>query len=175
MTGQVGSVILVAVPTAALMAGQPIPSAAIATAAFAMLSTAVAAQLVALPTELDASFRRALPMLQAGNISEEQVKDVREILIASSLTYVAASLLAVLNIWPWLGRGTLWRPVPSPTRHLALAQVPAYVGKDPKCVGPARRASHRRPYVRRPGALATAVRIVGKPLIRGWFQVTGKI
>jgi Zn-dependent membrane protease YugP len=102
-TGQIGSVILIAVPAVALFTRQMVPPVLVGAAAFAMIGTGIAAQLVALPTELDASFGRAMPLLRAGYITEKQAKDARKILVASSLTYVASSLLSVLNIWPWLG------------------------------------------------------------------------
>jgi len=70
-----------------------------------MLGSGMAAQFAAVPTELDASFARALPMLQDEYIDDTQVRDVRQILIACSMTYIASSLVAVLHIWPWLGRG----------------------------------------------------------------------
>ncbi len=107
-TGQVGSVVLLAVPAVSVFTRQTVPPVFIGAAALAMLGTGIASQLVALPTELDASFRRAMPVLQGGYITERQAKDARKILVASSLTYVASSLLAVLNIWPWLG---WWAPM----------------------------------------------------------------
>lgn len=107
-TGQFGSVILIAVPALALFTRQIMPPVLIGSVAFAMLATGMAAQLVALPTELDASFGRAMPLLKDGYITERQAKDAKTILVASSLTYVASSLLSVLNFWPWLG---WWGPV----------------------------------------------------------------
>ena len=60
------------------------------------------AQLAALPSELDASFGRALPLLKDGHISREQEKSARRILAACSLTYVASSLAGILTVWRWL-------------------------------------------------------------------------
>jgi hypothetical protein len=47
-----------------------LPTILLGTAALAMLGTGMAAQLSGLPTELDASFRRALPMLKEGYMHE---------------------------------------------------------------------------------------------------------
>ncbi len=107
-TGQVGSVILIAVPAVTMFAHQRVPPVVIGAAALAILGTGMAAQLAALPTELDASFGRAMPLLKNGYITERQARDARKILVASSLTYIASSLLAVLNIWPLL---MWWGPV----------------------------------------------------------------
>ena len=105
--GQAGTVIIMAVPAAAVFTRHQVPPLLIGSAILAMLGTGIAAQVAALPTELDASFGRAMPMLRDGYISDEQSKNAKEILVASSLTYVVASLLAVLNIWPWLGAGPI--------------------------------------------------------------------
>lgn len=111
ITGEVGAVILISVPAAALMSRRPVSPMTVGSTVFAMLGAGLVAQLAALPTEVDASFRKALPMLQDGYIHSEQVNDAKSILVACSLTYVAASFAGVLGIWPWLGpRLALVRP-----------------------------------------------------------------
>ena len=58
--------------------------------------------LVTLPTEWNASFSRALPMLESGEILKEgDVVFAREILTAAALTYVAGSLMSLINIARW--------------------------------------------------------------------------
>ena len=103
-TAGIGSVLLVATPVAALLTRNRLPPMVIGSVAFAVIGTGVAAQLAALPTEWDASFRRALPMLEAGYLDERQMGDARQMLLACSLTYVAASLASALQLWPWLPR-----------------------------------------------------------------------
>ena len=59
--------------------------------------------LATLPTELDASFGRALPIMQqAGFLKPEDEPHARKVLRAAALTYVAASLFSVLNLSRWL-------------------------------------------------------------------------
>lgn len=59
----------------------------------------VAAHLVTLPVEFDASFGRAMPiMIQGKYLPDEDVPAVRKVLKAAAYTYVAASLLEVLNV-----------------------------------------------------------------------------
>ncbi|MEX3009169.1 zinc metallopeptidase [Hoeflea sp. TYP-13] len=59
----------------------------------------VAAYLVMLPVELDASFRRAFPiMVQGKYLPDEDLPAVRSVLKAAAYTYVAASLFQVLNL-----------------------------------------------------------------------------
>jgi hypothetical protein len=71
-------------------------------AGFLTLATSTLVHFVTLPTEFDASFGRALPMLKQHKI----LKDVdrphaRRLLTAAALTYVAASLMSLLNIARW--------------------------------------------------------------------------
>ena len=58
--------------------------------------------LITLPTELDASFNRALPMLKkGGGIKPVDLPHARRLLKAAALTYLAASLASLLNIARW--------------------------------------------------------------------------
>ena len=68
-----------------------------------IMSSQAVVHLITLPVEWDASFGRALPLLQAGGyIRDDQVPSVRRVLRAAALTYVAASLIGLLNVWRWL-------------------------------------------------------------------------
>ncbi len=66
------------------------------------LGTSTLVHLITLPTEIDASFNRALPMLEKGNILKEVDKPhSQKILRAAAFTYVSASLMSLLNIARW--------------------------------------------------------------------------
>ena len=54
-------------------------------------------QLVTLPVELDASFKKALPLLSVGYISDAQLGPSKIILRAAALTYVAGTLMQYLT------------------------------------------------------------------------------
>lgn len=58
--------------------------------------------LVTLPVELDASYRRALPLLAGIGLPAADLAPARRILTACAFTYVAASLSGMLNLWRWL-------------------------------------------------------------------------
>ena len=58
----------------------------------------VAADLVTLPVEFDASFNRALPILSSGYIPPEDQPAARRILRAAAFTYVAGALVSMLNL-----------------------------------------------------------------------------
>jgi uncharacterized protein len=66
------------------------------------LGTAIVVHVVTLPTEIDASYRRALPMLEEhGILFPGDRPHAERILRAAALTYVAASLMSLLNIARW--------------------------------------------------------------------------
>lgn len=66
------------------------------------LGTSTLVHLVTLPTEIDASFNRALPMLEESNILKKVDKrHSRRILKAAAFTYVSASLMSLLNVARW--------------------------------------------------------------------------
>lgn len=65
----------------------------------ALLSLRVVVHLVTLPVETDASFGKALPVLQSGGyLSEPDVPAARTVLRAAAFTYVAAALVSILDI-----------------------------------------------------------------------------
>jgi Zn-dependent membrane protease YugP len=58
--------------------------------------------LVTLPTEWDASFGKALPILREGKyVSDAEEKVVRRVLSAAALTYFAAALADAFNLFRW--------------------------------------------------------------------------
>ena len=66
------------------------------------LGTSTLVHFVTLPTEIDASFVRALPMLEKNNILHKSDRPhARKLLRAAAFTYVSASLMSLLNIARW--------------------------------------------------------------------------
>ena len=56
-----------------------------------------------LPEEWDASFNKALPILEKGEyVPSTYIPAIRQILTACALTYVAAALADTLRLWRWL-------------------------------------------------------------------------
>lgn len=69
---------------------------------FLTLGSTVVIHLLTLPTEFDASFGRALPLLAEQNILKSvDEPHARRLLKAAALTYVSASLMSLLNIARW--------------------------------------------------------------------------
>lgn len=66
------------------------------------LGTAILVHMVTLPTEFDASFNRALPMLEENDILiAGDMRHAKRLLKAAAFTYVSASLMSLLNIARW--------------------------------------------------------------------------
>lgn len=55
-----------------------------------------------LPEEYDASFKKALPILEEGYVPEEYLPAIRQVLKACALTYVAGALADILRLWRWI-------------------------------------------------------------------------
>lgn len=98
-----GSFLLFIAPILTIISKAPAVGVITALGAFAVMASNLLLQLATLPLELNASFRRALPLLISGNyITPEQVPAVRRILRACAYTYVAAAAANLLNFWYWL-------------------------------------------------------------------------
>ncbi len=97
-----GAVVMLAAPIVLALAKSPHLMIIQVAAGVMILSMTVLMHAVTLPVEFDASFRRALPVLKAGNyIPDEDMVSARQILRAAALTYVAAAALSLLDVMRW--------------------------------------------------------------------------
>jgi len=100
---QLGNVLFILAPIVTGLTRAPSVAAIMLLAVIASFGSAALLHLITLPVEWDASFRRALPLLEAGHyLSENDQAAARQILTAAAFTYVAASLASLLNLWRWL-------------------------------------------------------------------------
>ena len=100
--GQLSVGVLTVVPIIGLLTRHPAPTLLIAGIGLSGLLFRMLLHLVTLPTEWDASFGKALPVLKEGEfISPEQEKIVRRVLGAAALTYFAAALADAFNLFRW--------------------------------------------------------------------------
>lgn len=103
VTDRIGIGAMVLSPLAGLMTGIPALTLLLFLAGF--LSTVIKAvvHLVTLPVEWDASFNKALPILEGGGyLPTEDMPEANRILKACAYTYVAAALSSLLNVTTWL-------------------------------------------------------------------------
>jgi len=99
---RLGAGILMAAPFIGMLTRAPSISLLMIAGGMMSLGASTVVHLVTLPTEWDASFRRALPMLEHGEILHPvDLPHARRLLTAAALTYVAASLASLLNIARW--------------------------------------------------------------------------
>jgi Zn-dependent membrane protease YugP len=99
---KLGAAILMASPFVGLVTRAPNLGLLMFLGGLLSLGSATLVHLVTLPTELDASFARALPILEKGSILRPgDHPHARRILTAAALTYVSASLMSLLNIARW--------------------------------------------------------------------------
>jgi len=73
------------------------------TAGFIAMGVPFIIHLSTLPVEFDASFKRALPLLEKGEyLNAQDQKTAKTILFACAMTYVAVSLSSLFNLWKWV-------------------------------------------------------------------------
>jgi Zn-dependent membrane protease YugP len=90
-------------PFAGLAGRHPGFSLAVLLAGLLFMGIPVLVHLITLPVELDASYARALPILQAGRyLEEDDMPAARSVLRACALTYVAGALVSMFNLWRWI-------------------------------------------------------------------------
>ncbi len=99
---RLGAIMMFAIPVVTLLVRVPAPGLLLFVAGLLSMGLAAVVHLVTLPTEWDASFGRALPMLERGEyLKPVDYPHARRILTAAALTYVAQSLVSLLNVWAW--------------------------------------------------------------------------
>ncbi len=100
---KIGSVAMLAIPVVALAARAPSAGLLMFLIGLVSIGMSSLVHLFTLPTEWDASFTRALPLLKGGRyISANEERHVRRILRACAFTYVASSLAGLLNMARWI-------------------------------------------------------------------------
>ncbi len=100
---KLGSLAVLLMPLLALLSRSPVLGGLLLLLGMAGMLMTTLVHLITLPVELDASFGKALPILQQGEyVAKKDERAIRRILKAAAWTYVAASLANLLNVWRWL-------------------------------------------------------------------------
>lgn len=100
---RIGAGVLIISPFLGLVTRVPAIGLLTFAAGMLTLGTSALVHFVTLPTEFDASFARALPMLDEHRILKNVDRPhARRLLTAAALTYVSASLMSLLNIARWM-------------------------------------------------------------------------
>ena len=100
---KVGSFVMLGIPIVAGITRTPAAGLFVLLAGIATMGVGTLIHFLTLPVEWDASFNRALPVLEKGGyLSRQDLYGARRLLKAAALTYVAASLASLLNLWRWI-------------------------------------------------------------------------
>jgi Zn-dependent membrane protease YugP len=99
---KIGAAVLMASPFVGAITRMPSIGILAFLGGFLTLGASVVVHALTLPTELDASFGRALPLLEQRRILRpEDTGRARKLLTAAALTYVSGALQSLLNIARW--------------------------------------------------------------------------
>lgn len=102
LLGRIGVYMLVALPIATFVLKTPAAFIAFVGLSLIFQLAGAAMFLIVLPEELDASFNKALPILEEGGyLPGHMLPKARKVLKAAALTYCAAALANVMNIGRW--------------------------------------------------------------------------
>jgi Zn-dependent membrane protease YugP len=100
---KVAAVVMLAVPIVMALAKAPHIAILEVLVGVMIFALTILMHAVTLPVEFDASFRRALPVLQAGRyLDDKDMPAARQILRAAAFTYVAAAAMSLLDVARWL-------------------------------------------------------------------------
>ena len=99
---KIGAGLLMLMPVVTLLTRAPGVGLLMMLGGFLVLGFGTLIHFVTLPTELDASFGRAMPLLQKGGyLKDGDEPHARRLLKAAAMTYVSASLMSLLNVARW--------------------------------------------------------------------------
>ena len=102
---RLASGVLLLAPVVFILVKSPTLLAVQIVAGILLLAIRIAVHIVTLPVEFDASFNRAMSVLEHGKfVAEEDMSAARHILSAAAYTYVAQALIDLINL-PRLLRG----------------------------------------------------------------------
>jgi Zn-dependent membrane protease YugP len=99
---RLGAGMLMAAPVIGIATRAPAVTGLMLLGGLLSLGSTALVHLVTLPTEFDASFGRAMPILEQGEyLHRPDYPHARRLLKAAALTYVSASLMSLLNVARW--------------------------------------------------------------------------
>ena len=101
MIERTGGILMMATPFIFALTRSPVVLVAEVVLALGILASTVVIHIFTLPTEYDASFKRALPILE-GYLRPEDMPGARRVLKAAAYTYVASALVSILDMARWL-------------------------------------------------------------------------
>ncbi len=101
MVERIGSLVLMAIPVVFAIFRSPAILVLELALALGILASSIVIHIFTLPTEFDASFNKALPVLK-NYLPPAEMTGARSVLKAAAFTYVAGALVSLLNVARWL-------------------------------------------------------------------------
>lgn len=99
---KLGAFLLMASPVIVAVTRTPVAGGLMLLGGFLTLGTGVIVHFLTLPSEIDASFNRALPMLDKHDVLiPGDERHARRLLSAAAMTYVSVALMSLLNVARW--------------------------------------------------------------------------
>jgi uncharacterized protein len=98
---RIGGLVLMATPLIFALLRNPVILVMEIALALGILACSIVVHIFTLPTEFDASFKKALPVLEK-YLPQEEMAGARSVLKAAAFTYVADALVSLLNVARWL-------------------------------------------------------------------------
>ena len=103
VTDRFAGVFFIASPILGGLARTPLAFFGLIGLGIALLAVRVIVDLVTLPVETDASFSKALPILESGGyVDSADMPAVRSVLRAAAFTYLAGALISLVNLARWI-------------------------------------------------------------------------
>lgn len=100
---RIASVVMLATPIIMVLAKAPQVLIIEVFVGVMIFALSILLHAVTLPVEFDASFRRALPVLEAGRyLDDKDMPAAKQLLRAAAFTYVAAAATSLLDVARWL-------------------------------------------------------------------------
>ena len=98
---KIGRIVLMATPLVFTLTRSPVVLLLELAAAVGIMALSVVIHIFTLPTEYDASFNRALPLLKQ-YLPEQEINGAKKVLRAAAYTYVAGAMVSLINVGRWL-------------------------------------------------------------------------
>jgi uncharacterized protein len=100
---KIGFFLLLSIPIVAVAVKSPAIALAQVAALVLLMGSRILVHVLTLPIEIDASFKRALPLLaDGGYLHADDMPAARSVLKAAAATYVAGALATLLDVMRWL-------------------------------------------------------------------------
>lgn len=103
VTDKFAAVFFFLAPVLGILVRSPGAFLGVALIGIGFIAVRLIVHLVTLPVEWDASFNKALPILESGNyLHRDDMPAAREVLRAAALTYVSVALASLLDLARWI-------------------------------------------------------------------------